>query len=138
MKSNPAIPIIFTIIGLIIVGGLSYAYFTSLDSNKSTPAQNTNSSTSTPSVTSPTNNTTTSDTKSSEPSSSVSSGTTPNPATEKSCIITISGEKYNVQELIKSHPGGDVFECGKDNTSIFFSNHNKQFLQQRVAKYKVS
>ena len=137
MKSNPVLPIIFTIIGLIIVGGLSYAYFTSLDSNKSTPAQNTNSSTSTPSAINPIN-TTTSNTKSSEASSNASSSSTSSPITEKSCIVTISGQKYNVQELIKSHPGGDVFECGKDNTSIFFSNHNKQFLQQRVAKYKVS
>ncbi len=54
------------------------------------------------------------------------------------CIITISGQKYDVTELLTTHSGGNIFECGKDNTSIFFSQHNQRWLDSRVAKYKVN
>ena len=53
------------------------------------------------------------------------------------CIITISGQKYDVTQLQTTHSGGNVFECGKDNTSIFFSQHNQRWLDTRMPQYKV-
>jgi len=62
----------------------------------------------------------------------------PTPAPVNSCIITISGKKYGISELIKTHSGGNVFKCGQDNTSIFFSKHNQAWLDSRMAKYKIN
>jgi hypothetical protein len=44
-------------------------------------------------------------------------------AQAESCIITISGNKYDVATLRGTHPGGDVFVCGTDQTALFNKKH---------------
>lgn len=113
---------------------------TSSDStnNSSTPnsasTQNSEGTANTPSApTTPTTQNT--------PSNSNTSTTPSTPAkvsNSNNCIITISGQKYDVTELLTTHSGGNIFKCGQDNTSIFFSQHNQRWLDSRVARYKVN
>jgi septal ring-binding cell division protein DamX len=75
------------------------------------------------------------------PVSSPDPAPTPTPAPAapvNSCIITISGERYGISELVKTHSGGNVFKCGQDNTSIFFSRHNQAWLDSRMGKYRIN
>ncbi len=43
------------------------------------------------------------------------------------CIITVSGNKYNVTELQSTHSGGDIFECGTDMSEAFAQEHKTRF-----------
>ena len=54
-----------------------------------------------------------------------------------SCIITISGSKYDVTSLQMSHSGGNVFVCGTDQTDVFFSHHNQRFLQNQMQMFLI-
>ena len=53
------------------------------------------------------------------------------------CIITISGVKYDVTSFQYMHSGGNVFNCGTDMTSIFYSRHYDSYLQY-MAQYRVN
>lgn len=39
------------------------------------------------------------------------------------CIITVSGQQYDVAPLQSSHSGGNIFNCGTDMTAIYQSAH---------------
>lgn len=53
--------------------------------------------------------------------------TQPNPSgnapAAASCIITIDGSRYDVQPLRSTHPGGDIFQCGTDMSTVFHGQH---------------
>ena len=52
-----------------------------------------------------------------------------------SCIITIEGEKYDVQNLRGTHEGGDIFVCDTDMSNVFASQHGGDL--QRLEPYKI-
>lgn len=52
------------------------------------------------------------------------------------CIISIDSQKYNVTELRQTHSGGDVFKCGADMTSDFYSRHDASYLPM-MEKYRL-
>lgn len=57
-----------------------------------------------------------------------SSQTTNNAQTATTgCLITVSGNTYNVQSLRSTHPGGDVFVCDTDMTSMFNKAHGSNY-----------
>jgi cytochrome b involved in lipid metabolism len=39
------------------------------------------------------------------------------------CLITVSGKQYNVTNLVKTHSGGNIFNCGTDMTTTFNGQH---------------
>jgi len=49
------------------------------------------------------------------------------------CIVTLSGQQYDVTSLRSSHPGGDVFVCGSDQTALYQSQHGSNL--SRMQKY---
>ncbi len=51
------------------------------------------------------------------------------------CIVTISGNRYDVTSLRTSHPGGDVFVCGTDQTDLYRSQHGTNL--NRMQRYLV-
>jgi cytochrome b involved in lipid metabolism len=53
------------------------------------------------------------------------------------CIVTINNQKYDVTALRKTHSGGDIFVCNSDMTTTFFTQHNQNFLNTRMPKYKI-
>ncbi|MCK9368631.1 hypothetical protein M0R04_01500 [Candidatus Dojkabacteria bacterium] len=57
-------------------------------------------------------------------------------STPSSCIITVSGVKYDVTTYKNLHSGGNIFVCGTDMTTVFLSKHNSSYLTI-MAKYKV-
>ncbi len=60
------------------------------------------------------------------------------PAESNRCIITISGQRYDVTDFRSQHPGGDIFACGTDMTQTFFGQHDQQLLDSpEMAKLKV-
>ena len=52
------------------------------------------------------------------------------------CVITINSQKYDVTDFRTKHPGGDVFNCGTNMTSIFYGQHDDKILKQ-MEKYKI-
>ena len=52
-----------------------------------------------------------------------------------SCIITIDGQKYDVESLRSTHTGGDIFQCGTDMSAAFHHQHDDNF--QMIQKYLV-
>lgn len=62
--------------------------------------------------------------------STIVSATSPQVVVDTRCLITISGKTYDVTTYRKQHSGGDIFKCGKDMTSIFFSKHGNSYLKQ--------
>lgn len=52
------------------------------------------------------------------------------------CIITVNDKKYDVTIFRKIHEGGDVFDCGMDNTEKFYSEHGDSKLEKMV-KYLI-
>ena len=56
----------------------------------------------------------------------------PAPAT---CIITIDGQKYDVESLRNTHTGGDIFQCGTDMSAVFHKQHDDNL--QMIQKYLV-
>ncbi|MCK9368630.1 hypothetical protein M0R04_01495 [Candidatus Dojkabacteria bacterium] len=59
----------------------------------------------------------------------------PAPKPVTACIVTISGSKYNVTSLQRSHSGGNVFVCGTDMTVVYIKQHGKNY--SLISKYKV-
>lgn len=147
-QTNPIGLIISILLGIALISGLGFYLYnqqsaTSNSSNTDTTAAITD--TAPPSSQSGTANKTSLESSSnstilpSTPSSDTSS--TNNEGTKEvasnDCIITIRDQKYNVTSLKPTHPGGNVFKCGEDNTSTFFSRHNQRWLDTRMTKYKV-
>ena len=52
------------------------------------------------------------------------------------CIITVFGKSYDVTPLQTSHPGGNVFVCGADNSSAYQSAHGTNV--SRIQPYLVT
>ena len=72
-------------------------------------------------------------------SSTVPSTTTTapsSPAIDTRCIVTVSGNRYDVTVYKTQHSGGDIFKCGTDMTSAFYSQHGAGKLNQ-MSKYLV-
>lgn len=64
---------------------------------------------------------------------------TPVPTTQPSkpqCLVKIDGAVYDLQAFRSIHGGGDVFQCGKDMTNVFYSNHTSSYLQI-ISKYRI-
>ncbi len=59
----------------------------------------------------------------------------PSPAAS-TCIITIDGQKYDVESLRNTHTGGDIFQCGTDMSATFHGQHgdNLQMIQRYLVK----
>lgn len=59
-------------------------------------------------------------------------------ATQKndSCIITISGNRYDVTNFRYVHEGGNVFRCGEDMTEVFKKAHGGYL--KMIEKFKVN
>ncbi|MEI6378691.1 MAG: hypothetical protein WCO55_03455 [Candidatus Falkowbacteria bacterium] len=60
----------------------------------------------------------------------------PGQAVAASCIITISGNKYDVTSLQSSHSGGNVFDCGTDMTSVYLGRHGRNL--NRMQPYLIA
>lgn len=52
------------------------------------------------------------------------------------CIITLSGQQFDVTALRSSHSGGDIFNCGTDMTAIYNNKHGNNL--SRMQKYLVT
>ncbi len=61
-------------------------------------------------------------------------------AKKRKCIIKLFDNWYDITEFIELHPGGNVFECGKDNTEVFLNHHaaSKDEKLKLLEKYKIS
>lgn len=69
--------------------------------------------------------------------STTPASTNTTPATDpNACIITIFGKQYNVASLRNSHPGGDVFVCGADQSAAYQGAHGTSV--SRLAPYLVT
>jgi hypothetical protein len=60
---------------------------------------------------------------------------TMNNLTSITCIITIDGQKYDVESLRNTHTGGDVFQCGTDMSAVFHGKHGDRL--QMIQRYLV-
>lgn len=58
-----------------------------------------------------------------------------NNTTGDSCIITVSGNKYDVTNFRYVHEGGNVFKCGEDMTEVFKKAHGG--YTKMIEKFKV-
>ncbi len=58
----------------------------------------------------------------------------PQPAS--GCIITLSGQQYDVTSLQQSHSGGNIFSCGTDMSSMYQGKHGSSL--SRMQKYLVT
>lgn len=56
--------------------------------------------------------------------------------TNTGCIITLSGQQFDVTSLRSSHSGGDIFNCGTDMTSVYNNKHGTSL--SRMQKYLVA
>lgn len=139
--------LVYVFLGLFIISGIGLNINninTQSQLNAPTTIQNINSS-----VTPSTNAV---NTNSNDTVSPVEAGQTTKPVTKPikstatkaeptppkpSCIVTISGKKYDVINLRKTHSGGDVFTCNTDMTSTFFSMHGQSLLNNQMSKYLV-
>lgn len=52
------------------------------------------------------------------------------------CIVTIFGKQYNVTNLMNSHTGGNIFNCGTDMSAIYQSHHGTSV--SLIASYLVT
>lgn len=52
------------------------------------------------------------------------------------CLITLFGSLYDITSLRKSHPGGDVFVCGTDQSSTYQKTHGTNM--SRMQPYLVT
>lgn len=52
------------------------------------------------------------------------------------CIITLSGQQYDVTTLRQTHSGGDVFQCGADMTAVYQKKHGSNLSMMQ--KYLVT
>ncbi len=55
---------------------------------------------------------------------------------QPTCIITVDGQKYDVESLRSTHTGGDVFTCGTDMSDVFHKQHddNLRMIQKYLVK----
>jgi cytochrome b involved in lipid metabolism len=53
------------------------------------------------------------------------------------CIVTVSGNKYDVTSYRSKHPGGDIFVCSTDMTSAFNNQHSLSTLK-KMTQYLVN
>ncbi|PIY68983.1 hypothetical protein COY90_03045 [Candidatus Roizmanbacteria bacterium CG_4_10_14_0_8_um_filter_39_9] len=56
--------------------------------------------------------------------------------TNNQCIITLSGNQYDVTSLKTSHSGGDIFTCGTDMTAVYQGKHGSNL--SRMSQYLIS
>jgi hypothetical protein len=52
------------------------------------------------------------------------------------CLIQVDSVSYDVTSFRNQHSGGDIFQCGTDMSSIFWSQHNSRILNM-MAPYKI-
>ena len=63
--------------------------------------------------------------------------TAPSASTNASlCIVTISGQQFDVTRLRSTHSGGDIFACGTDMTATYQSRHGTSL--SRMSAYAVN
>jgi cytochrome b involved in lipid metabolism len=55
---------------------------------------------------------------------------TPTLTSSTACIITINSQKYDVTQYRFQHPGGNVFQCGTDMSTIFADKHPQSYLNK--------
>jgi len=66
-----------------------------------------------------------------------SSSTTQSSTTSTSqCVVTLSGNKYDVTSLRTTHSGGNIFNCGTDMTAVYQGRHGTSL--SRMQKYLIS
>lgn len=72
----------------------------------------------------------------SQPTSSIADQQPATNNQQPSCIITIDGQKYDVESLRSMHTGGDIFVCGTDMSAAFHRKHddNLQMIQKYLVK----
>ncbi|MFA6532973.1 MAG: hypothetical protein WCT22_03175 [Patescibacteria group bacterium] len=58
------------------------------------------------------------------------------PQNNNTCIITLFGKQYDVFTLQTTHPGGNVFHCNTDMTSVYLSQHGTDV--SRMQKYLIA
>lgn len=51
------------------------------------------------------------------------------------CLVTISGVQYDVTSLQSPHPGGNIFVCGTDMTTVYIGQHGTSTT--RMAPYTI-
>jgi cytochrome b involved in lipid metabolism len=49
------------------------------------------------------------------------------------CLVTISGQRYDVTRLASTHSGGNIFICGADMTTSYNSKHGSNL--SRMTQY---
>lgn len=47
------------------------------------------------------------------------------------CVVTLFGKQYDVQPLKTGHPGGNIFVCGTDMTTIYQGQHGTNVTQMQ-------
>lgn len=52
------------------------------------------------------------------------------------CIITVFGKQYDVTSLRKSHPGGDIYNCGADMSENYRKQHGTN--TSRISQYQIN
>jgi cytochrome b involved in lipid metabolism len=67
---------------------------------------------------------------------STPSATPASTSASNTCIITLFGLQYDVTELRNTHSGGDVFNCGTDETQSYVKQHGSSV--SRMSKYLVT
>lgn len=58
------------------------------------------------------------------------------PTKDTRCLIVIDGATYDVSAFRSMHSGGDIFQCGTDMSSVFWSQHGSSTLRQ-MARYRL-
>lgn len=48
------------------------------------------------------------------------------------CVISLFGKQYDVTSLRKSHPGGDVFVCGTDQSATYQKTHGTDMSRMQA------
>ncbi|MFZ2978487.1 MAG: Ig-like domain-containing protein, partial [Candidatus Magasanikiibacteriota bacterium] len=52
-----------------------------------------------------------------------------------SCVVTVSGQSYDVSSLKSDHSGGDIFVCGTDMTAVYQAVHGTSV--SRIASFLI-
>ncbi len=58
------------------------------------------------------------------------------PVNSNACIITLFGKQYDVAPLRNTHPGGNIFTCGTDMTTVYQGQHGNDV--SRMQPYLVT
>lgn len=51
------------------------------------------------------------------------------------CLVTLFGQTFDVTSLRSTHPGGDIFVCGTDMTSVYQSQHGSSLARMQPYLY---